>query len=64
METEEEINGIILAITLEIEAKHPELAKRLQELPVRISNENNPETNRKALTDYYISLKSILNRYA
>ena len=63
METEEEINGIILAITIEIQAKHPELAKRLQELPVRISNENSPEINRKVLADYYVSLKSILKKY-
>ena len=64
METEEEINAIILAITTEIQAKHPELSKLLDELPVTIPNEGNPETNRKALNDYYVSLKNILNIYA
>ena len=63
METEKEINAIILAITMEIQAKHPELSKLLEKLPVTIPNESNPEINRKVLTDYYVSLKSILKKY-
>lgn len=63
METEKEINAKILAITMQIQAKHPELSELLEEMPVTIPNENNPEINRKVLTDYYDSLKNILKKY-
>jgi len=63
METEKEINAIILAITMEIQAKHPELSELLGEMPVTNPTESNPEINRKILTDYYDSLKSILKKY-
>jgi hypothetical protein len=64
METEKEINAKILAITMQIQTKHPELSKLLEEMPVTIPNENNPEINRKVLSDYYESLKSILRQYS
>ncbi len=63
METEKEINDKILAITMQIQTKHPELSELLGEMPVTIPNENNPEINRKVLTDYYDSLKNILKKY-
>jgi len=64
METEKEINAKILAITMQIQTKHPELSKLLEEMPVTIPNESNPEINRKVLSDYYESLKSILRQYS
>jgi len=64
MKTEEEINAKILAITIQIQTKHPELSKLLEEMPVTIPNESNPEINMKVLTEYYESLKNILQKYA
>ena len=63
METEKELNAKILAKTMEIQEKHPELSKFLNEMPVSIPNENNPETNIKILKDYYDSLNLILKGY-
>jgi hypothetical protein len=63
METEKEINAKILEITREIETKHPELFKLLEEMPITIQSESKPEINRKVLIDYYESLKSILKKY-
>ena len=64
METEKEINAKILALTMKIQEKHPELSKLLEEMPVTIPNESNPEINVKILTDYYESLNSMLKKYA
>jgi|APDOM4702015159_1054818.scaffolds.fasta_scaffold1489378_1 hypothetical protein len=64
METEKEINAKILAITMQIQTKHPELSKLLEEMPVTIPNESSPEINRKVLSEYYESLKSILRQYS
>lgn len=63
METEKELNAKILAKTIEIQEKHPELSEFLNEMPVSIPNENNPETNIKILKDYYDSLNLILKGY-
>jgi len=63
METEKEINAKILALTMQIQDKHPELSELLGEMPVTIPTASNPEINRKVLTDYYDSLKSILKKY-
>jgi len=63
METEKEINAKILAISMQILAKHPELSELLGEMPVTNPTESNPEISRKVLNDYYDSLKSILKKY-
>ena len=63
METEKEINDKILAITMEIQSKHPELLKFLDEVPVTIPTESSPEINRKVSNDYYDSLRNILKKY-
>ena len=63
METEKELNAKILAKTMEIQEKHHELSEFLNEMPVSIPNENNPETNIKILKDYYDSLNLILKGY-
>jgi hypothetical protein len=62
METEKELNEKILAKTLEIQQKHPELCEFLNEMPVTIPNESNPEINIKNLKDYYESLNQILKK--
>lgn len=53
----------ILAITMLIEEKYPELTKYLSEMPDTIPNENHPNIDEKALQDYYISLCDILTDY-
>lgn len=53
----------ILAITMLIEEKYPELTKYLSEMPDTIPNESHPNIDEKALYDYYISLCDILTDY-
>ncbi len=64
METEKELNAKILAITLEIQEKHPELSKYLKEMPVKIPNDNKPEISAKILEEYYQSLINILKKHS
>ncbi len=63
MKTEREIDAAILELTMEIKKQFPELSKYLMEMPVTIPNVENPEINRKALQDYYDSLKILLKDY-
>ena len=63
-ETVNELNEKIMAVTMQIQEKHPELSKFLDEMPVTIPNENKPQINSKVLQDYYESLKNILNEFA
>ena len=63
MKTEKELNTAILDITLKIKEQFPELSKFILEMPVTIPNIENPEINRKALQDYYNSLRIVLKDY-
>lgn len=63
METAEKINAEIMAITLLIQAKHPELSKFLNELPVTIPNVQHPKIDITILKEYHNSLVNILNRF-
>ena len=62
MKTEKELIEKILAKTVEIQQNHPELSEFLNEMPVTIPNESNPEINIKILKDYYESLQQILKK--
>lgn len=62
-ETEKELNSKILKITMMITEQYPELSKYLEEMPVTIPDEKNPEITRKNLNAYYDSLNSMLNKY-
>jgi hypothetical protein len=62
METEKELNAKILALTMQIQEKHPELSKFLEEMPVTIPDESDPEINIKILKDYYESLNNLLKK--
>lgn len=64
MKTEKELNDAILKITLKIRNEYPELSKFLVEMPVTITDTNNPEINIKTLKDYYESLRAILKKDA
>lgn len=62
METEKEINAKIMALTVQIQEKNPELSKFLDEMPVTIPDEEHPEINIKILQKYYESLNNILKK--
>ena len=63
MESETELNAKIMAITMQIQNEFPELSKYLNEMPVTIPTEENPEINIKVLNNYYESLLRMLTTY-
>jgi hypothetical protein len=63
MKTEKELNAEILKITLTIQEKYPELSEFLGEMSVTIPDVKSPEINKKKLSLYYDSLKSMLENY-
>jgi len=58
-----DINAKILRITGKIKDHYPELAKNMDEMPVKSSTEDNQEITLEHLTNYYESLNSVLNKY-
>ncbi len=63
METIEDINEKIIKITNTIGDNYPELMNYLNEMPITIPNEANPEITIKNLTNYYESLVTIFRNY-
>ncbi|MBY0486518.1 MAG: hypothetical protein K2P85_04930 [Flavobacteriaceae bacterium] len=63
METEEEINAKILKITMVIHDNYPELSKYLNEMPITVPTDTNPEVNVKNLQKYYDSLLTLFRNY-
>jgi hypothetical protein len=63
MKTQEELDSAILARTIEIKEKFPELAKYIQEMPITIPNKENPNVDLKALEDYLNSLNLLVEDY-
>ena len=59
----EELNSKIMQITSTIQEEYPELLKYLDEMPVTIPNEKDPEINNKNLKAYYNSLTALLQNY-
>ncbi len=64
MKTEDQINADILRITLMIQANYPELSDYLSEMPVTIPNVKSPQINIQLLTEYYNSLRVLVEKYA
>jgi hypothetical protein len=62
-EIEKDLNSKILEITMNIKDNYPELSKYLEEMPVTIPDEQNPDITLKNLSSYYDSLNSLLNKY-
>ena len=62
-DAEADLNSKILKITMTIMNQYPELSKYLEEMPVTIPNEKNPEINLNNLKTYYESLSLMLNTY-
>jgi hypothetical protein len=58
-----DLNSKIMEITIIIKDKYPELLKYLDEMPVTIPSEKNPEITLKNLSAYYESLNTVLNKY-
>ena len=63
MKTEIILIEKIMSITSLIKEKHPELMKFIDEMPVTIPDENNPQLNLKALMEYYNSFTDLLKKY-
>lgn len=63
MKTKKQLDEDILAITMKIKEKSPELSKYILELPVTIPNSEDPKINNKILQDYYNSLEDLLKNY-
>ncbi len=62
-ESELDLNNKIIAITMRIQKEFPELSNYLNEMPVTIPIENNPEITTEILNNYYESLFKFLSSY-
>jgi len=60
---EKDLNAKILKITLTIKEQYPELMEYLNEMPITVPIEKNPEITLKNLNIYYDSLQDILTKY-
>ena len=60
---EHDLNDKILQITNEITDHNPELLKYLDEMPITIPSDDNPEMSVQQLQSHYDSLVSILTEY-
>jgi hypothetical protein len=60
---EKDLNAKIMKITMMIMDHYPELSKYLEEMPVTVPSENDPEMNLNLLQSYYESLISLLKKY-
>jgi hypothetical protein len=63
MKTEIILIEKIISITAMIKEKHPELMRFIDEMPITIPDENNPQLNTTALIEYYNSLNDLLKKY-
>ena len=63
MQTEEEINEKIMKVTMVIQENYPELSKYLNEMPITIPIDSNPEINVKNLQKYYDTLVALFRNY-
>ena len=62
-DTVKDLNAKILQITLMIREQFPELSKYVEEMPVTVPDEKNPEIIKRDLKNYYDSLNSTLSKY-
>ncbi|MBN2635485.1 MAG: hypothetical protein JXR61_04385 [Prolixibacteraceae bacterium] len=62
-QTEKDLNSRILKITMMITDHYPELSQYLEEMPVTVPSENDPEITLNQLKSYYESLISLLQKY-
>lgn len=57
-------NNDILATTLLIHKRFPELSKYLEEMPITIPDMNSPVISNQVLMDYDESLRVLLHKYS
>jgi len=62
MKTEKDLNEKIMELTNKIRQEKPELIKYIDEMPLTMPDDANPEINQKNLKDYIQSLKDLLNK--
>lgn len=62
MKTEKELNARIMELTNKIREERPELVKYIDEMPITIPSDSDPEISQKILKDYIISLKDLLKK--
>lgn len=62
MKTEKDLNDKIIELTNKIRANKPELVKYIDEMPLTLPDNANPEINEKNLKEYIKSLKDLLNK--
>lgn len=62
MKTEKELNAKIMELTNKIREERPELTKYIDEMPITIPSDSDPEISQKILKDYIISLKDLLKK--
>lgn len=62
MKTETELNARIMELTNQIREERPELVKYIDEMPITIPSDSDPEFSQKILKDYIISLKDLLKK--
>lgn len=62
MKTEKELNARIMELINKIRDERPELVKYIDEMPITIPSDSDPEISQKVLKDYIISLKDLLKK--
>lgn len=62
MKTEKELNAKIVSLTEKIRERRPELVKYIEEMPITIPNDSDPEITKKILIDYIESLKNLMDK--
>ena len=60
---ENDLNLKIIEITTRIKDHYPQLTSFLDEMPIAVTDEKNPEVTLRNLKSYYDSLNAILNKY-
>jgi hypothetical protein len=60
---EKNLNTKILKITMRIKDHYPELSQYLEEMPVTVPSEDDPEITLNQLRSYYESLKALMDKY-
>ena len=63
MKTLQEIENQIITLTTSIEVNYPELYAKLDENPITLPSEIQPNIDIKIMEDYLESLKQILKQY-
>ncbi len=63
MKTATELLTEISKVTRQIETNYPEVYEHLDEMPMTIPDQNNPNISTKELEDYLESLNDIIEKY-